>query len=361
MADTAVKALTTLKELTPEWLTNRLHQLGHLSNERVSAIQKTQVFSNNAQSAQIEITYSAHSNLTKAPNRLFVKVASPDFPWNHVEFDFYTRIAPEMQQKRPNFSWPFPTCYDAVYSEGESGAHLLLEDLSTTHISADAPLPSTPIQAQMIIEGLAAFHAYWWEDGRLGGEIGQRQTAESLAKMIQWAKGNFAKWSIFMGERLSKKRGTVLEAVFTDWPALRKERILKGQGITLVHRDTHPLNFLYPRNEETDRIKIIDWQSWRVDSALDDLAYMMACHWYPEYRQRLERPLLEHYHQQLLLHGVKDYDWELCWYDYRASVIRCLFFLIGSWHEKRPSAMWFERLEKGLLAFDDLGCMELLA
>ncbi|MGD2078946.1 MAG: aminoglycoside phosphotransferase, partial [Chloroflexota bacterium] len=108
-------------------------------------------------------------------------------------------------------------------------------------------------------------------------------------------------------------------------------------------------------------VRIVDWQSWRVDTGTDDLAYMMACHWYPEYRARWERPLVEGYHRALLTYGVVDYPWPACWYDYRASVIRCLFFLLGSWHPARPASMWWERLEKGLLAYEDLGCAELLA
>ncbi len=367
MVETADMALTHLNDITPEWLTQRLRQAGYLPSGRVLSIYRSRVFSNNAESAQIEIDYSADSDISLAPNRLFVKVAHPDFTWNQVEFDFYTRLAPEMQQKRPNIVWPFPFCYDAVYCEGEPGAHLLLEDLSTSHVSADVPLPPTPIQAQGVIDGLAAFHGYWWQDSRLGVEVGRRQTAESLEEMIQWARGNFERWVAYMGARLSSERKAILAAVFNDWPALRKERVLNGQGLTLVHRDTHPLNFLYPRDgssSSTDEVgcnvKIVDWQSWRVDSGTDDLAYMMACHWYPDYRQQVERPLIERYHQQLLVHGVSDYNWELCWYDYRASVIRCLFFLLASWNEKRPVTMWWDRLEKALLAFEDLDCMELL-
>jgi thiamine kinase-like enzyme len=355
------EVLTSLDGVTPEWLTGRLRVSGCLQVGQVTSVEHRRIFSNNATSAVIAIDYSAETNLKEAPRSLFVKVANPGVPWNRVEFDFYTTIVPEMQRERPDIAWPIPYAYDAAYSEDESGAYLLLEDLSLSHVAADTPVPPTPTEAQQVVEGLAAIHAYWWQDERLGNEVGQRQTAETLQEMIQWARGNFAKWSVYVGERLSPDRRKLLELIFQDWPALRKQRVLEGKGLTLVHRDTHPLNFLYPRQEGTGGVKIVDWQSWRVDSGMDDLAYMMACHWYPEYRHRLERPLLEHYHQQLLAHGVRDYDWELCWYDYRASVVRCIFFLVGGWDERRPATMWWERLEKGLLAFEDLGCQDLMA
>lgn len=349
------EVLRRLEELTAEWLAERLRNNGYLPVGDIVGVRLERVFSNNASSAVVGVDYSAGVDASSSPQSLFVKVANPGVVWNRVEFDFYTRIVPEMQRERPDMLWPFPYCYDAAFTEDGSAAHLILEDLSSTHVAADAPLPPTPEQAAQVVDGLAAFHAYWWEDERLGVEIGQRQTAESLEEMIEWARGNFEKWSAYVGERLSTERRAMLERVFADWPERRKARVLAGKGLTLVHRDTHPLNLMYPRETGKGQVKIVDWQSWRVDTATDDLAYMMACHWYPEYRARLERPLVERYHQRLVEHGVRDYDWEQCWYDYRASVIRCLFFLIGSWHEKRPSTMWWERVEKGLLALEGFG------
>lgn len=35
-------------------------------------------------------------------------------------------------------------------------------------------------------------------------------------------------------------------------------------------------------------VRLIDWESWRVDTATDDLAYMMAMLRYPDRRRRME-------------------------------------------------------------------------
>jgi hypothetical protein len=43
--------------------------------------------------------------------------------------------------------------------------------------------------------------------------------------------------------------------------------------------------------------------AWRVDVATDDLAYMMALHWFPDHRRRFERHLLDHYHTALIANG----------------------------------------------------------
>jgi hypothetical protein len=105
-------------------------------------------------------------------------------------------------------------------------------------------------------------------------------------------------------------------------------------------------------------VKLIDWQSWRVDTGTDDLAYWMACHWPLEQRVLLERDLLKRYHQRLIELGVKKYDWADCLYDYRASVIRCLFFLMVAWSPAQWGAgVWWGRVQKGIAAFKAWDCV----
>ena len=48
---------------------------------------------------------------------------------------------------------------------------------------------------------------------------------------------------------------------------------------------------------------------------------MMAVHWYPERRRRLERPCLARYPAALVAHGVRGYDFDTLWRDYRLSVL----------------------------------------
>jgi hypothetical protein len=59
-----------------------------------------------------------------------------------------------------------------------------------------------------------------------------------------------------------------------------------------------------------DSLRLIDWDAWRLDLGAEDLAYMMALHWYPERRRRVEMPLLRRYHEALTSHGVSGYGFE---------------------------------------------------
>ena len=73
--------------------------------------------------------------------------------------------------------------------------------------------------------------------------------------------------------------------------------------MTIVHGDAHVWNCFLPRDGAGD-VRLFDWDGWRIGIASSDLAYMMALHWYPNRRRRLERPLLDRYHATLVAYGV---------------------------------------------------------
>lgn len=210
-------------------------------------------------------------------------------------------------------------------------------------------------------DAFAQLHAFWWEHPKLGQTFGEKQTQERIIQFLNSAQARLNDFVNFMGERLTKTQQIILQAVVSTWPARRKERLIQGQGITLVHRDPHPLNLLYSYEVDNARVKLIDWQSWRVDTGTDDLAYYIACHRPFEVREKIESPLIQRYHQQLLHFGVENYTWDECWYDYRASVIRCLFFLIGAWSPIQwQRGWWWAKITQGMEVFEHLNCMELL-
>jgi hypothetical protein len=47
-----------------------------------------------------------------------------------------------------------------------------------------------------------------------------------------------------------------------------------------------PRCFEAHKNGERDDVRLFDWDSWRIDAGSDDLAYMIAMHWYPDRRRR---------------------------------------------------------------------------
>jgi hypothetical protein len=92
-----------------------------------------------------------------------------------------------------------------------------------------------------------------------------------------------------------------------------------------------------------------------------DLARFIALNWYPERRRALERGLVRRYHDGLLQRGVQGYGWDDCWRDYRLDVIDNLSMPVWMWSGgKIGPEVWWDKLEKTVLAVEDLGCAELL-
>jgi aminoglycoside phosphotransferase (APT) family kinase protein len=129
---------------------------------------------------------------------------------------------------------------------------------------------------------------------------------------------------------------------------------------TIVHGDAHAWNSLLPRDGGAD-VRLFDWDLWDVGIATDDLAYLMALHWYPDRRRHLERPLLDAYHDALIASGVRDYDRAALDADYRQSVLFTIMLPVWQATNNIPPVIWWNNFERIMLAADDLGCRGLLA
>ena len=88
---------------------------------------------------------------------------------------------------------------------------------------------------------------------------------------------------------------------------------------------------------------------------------MMAPHWLPDHRRRYERALLDHYHTELLAHGVTGYDREALDDDYRLSVLWQITTPVWQARNNIPSGIWWHHLERIFMAVDDLRCHDLLS
>jgi Ecdysteroid kinase-like family len=161
-----------------------------------------------------------------------------------------------------------------------------------------------------------------------------------------------------VGDRLSRERRDLFERVLHAAPRLLA-RYHSHRNVTIVQGDAHVWNSFLPRNGGDD-VRLFDWDLWRIDVASDDLAYMMAMHWYPDLRRRIERPLLDRYHAALVAHGVRGYDRRALDDDYRLSALWHITTPVWQATNDIPPVIWWNNLERILLAVDDLGCRDLL-
>jgi hypothetical protein len=344
-------------QLDADDLTERLRGSGALPSGRVTGVtpgeRRTTIVST---ILPLSVAYSADAP-ADAPRSLILKTHRTGLSVGLAtvgerEVAFYRDAAPLMPRG------PFPRCYDAMYSDGRF--HLVLEDLSETHtILTEWPLPPDDEACGRIVDTWAAFHAFWWRHPRLGRDIGAFADAAMVAKAAAEYRERYARFAASLGDRLwPDARAIYAKALATiEW---RGDPGRLYTTYTLAHGDAHVWNLFYPRPGTDDGIRIIDWDAWRIRRAVDDLAYMMAVHWYPAQRARLEATLLERYHQALCAGGVRDYDLDRLREDYRYGVIASLAIPVWQMTVGLHTSIWWPHVNRLVSAFNDLDCSALL-
>jgi hypothetical protein len=210
------------------------------------------------------------------------------------------------------------------------------------------------------VRARARFHAAWWDDPRLGTSIGTWLDDEALNQQTERLASKFVGFADRLGDRLSPERRALYARVLDAVPRLLL-RYTSHRNVTIVQGDAHVWNCFLPQHGGADDVRLFDWDSWRIDTGTDDLAYMMALHWYPERRRRFEQPLLDAYHATLMAHGVRGYDRRALADDYRQSVLWQITIPVWQAAIDLPPLIWWSHLERIMLAVDDLDCRELLA
>ena len=299
------------------------------------------------------------NDATDAARSVILKTPHPDrmdTGWNggRQEVAFYTDVAASLPR------CIVPRCFEAHCDPTTRSWHLLLEDLTDTHALATTwPLPPAMEECERIVDAWARFHAAWWDDPRLGSSIGTWRDAAASDRMLRDLAAHFSRFVDRLGDRLPHERRMLYERLLDAGPRLLR-RYHTHRNVTLVHGDAHAWNVFLPRDGGDD-LRLFDWDGWRIGIAASDLAYMMALHWYPDRRHRLERALLDRYHATLLAHGVRGYDRQSLAGDYRwAALWQMATPVWQAAHNIRPG-IWWNHMERIFPAIDDLGCRDLLA
>ena len=184
-------------------------------------------------------------------------------------------------------------------------------------------------------------------------------TRAASDRMLQELAEHLARFVDRLGDCLSHERRTLYERLLDAGPRLL-QRYHTHRNVTLIHGDAHVWNVFLPRDGGDD-LRLFDWDGWRIGIATSDLAYMMALHWYPDRRHRLEPALLDRYHATLLAHGVRGYDRPSLDDDYRWAVLWQMATPVWQAAYDIPPVIWWNHMERIFLAIDDLGCREMLA
>jgi hypothetical protein len=339
------------------YLTEVLQRSGALPTGRVREV-TVQDARNTLLSAIVRLRLVYEGDAPAAPRTLILKTLLPErqrLGWNagQQEVAFYAKVAPQTP------AGLLPQCFDAVSSADGMAWHLLLEDLADTHFIVTAwPLPPGMQDAARIVQARARFQAAWWDHPALGVSIGEWTTPGEIDGVVARFGEKFSAFADRVGDVLTPERRQFYERLVADTPRLYG-RYLAKRNMTLVHGDGHFWNCFLAK--DGSGVKFFDWDCWRADVGTDDLANMIAMHWYPDRRHRFESTLLDLYHETLVAQGVRGYDRRALGDDYRLSVLWQAMTPVWQAGIDLPAQIWWNNFERIMAAVDDLGCRELLS
>lgn len=351
--------ISHIQQITKEWLTSVLTQSGALTQGTVSSFELNMGRGNWSTSAKIGVQYGVGAQ-GSLPAKLFLKMVQIDLEdesFGSSEVDYYTRDYVGLAGA------PLIRCYDAVFSEKEQRYHLLLDDLSETHIEAGQKVPALSY-GLALAEGLATLHAHWWGEQRLAQAQAPIHSPEHIRQFIAIAQPGVAHILNRFSAELKPEWIQLLPSLYTQHPKALIQRTHNPNGFTLIHGDVGQQNILVPQKGDHP-LYIIDRQpfNWSLTSWLGvyDLVYAMVLDWEIETRRKLEIPILQHYHHWLIQKGVQAYSWEQLLEDYRLCVVITVYvateYCRGGVNE-RWIPVWLPMLQKSLTACEDWRCSQ---
>lgn len=353
--------ITNSEQITNEWLTFSLSQSGALTHGTVTSFALGAGKGNWSTNGSLIVTYSADAR-GSLPKRLFLKMANTDLgdgeSFDDSEVNYYTRDYVDV----PNA--PLLRCYAAAYSAGLQRYHLLLDDVSETHIVAGDKKPTLEY-GLALAEGFAILHARWWGEKGLAQAGASMHSAAHIQTFVDIAEPGMGHIVSRFSSELKQHWGSLMRELFAKHPQAMLQRIQDPNGFTLIHGDPGEQNILVPRVGNRP-IYIIDRQpfNWSLTIWLGvyDIAYAIVLDWDAELRRQVEIPILKYYHETLLKNGVTNYTWEQLYDDYRLCVAICVYiateYCRGGINE-RWVHVWLLMLQRSLTACDDLNCSQL--
>jgi aminoglycoside phosphotransferase (APT) family kinase protein len=223
------------------------------------------------------------------------------------EIYFYRELAGRLPISRPR-------CYHAeIEGDGPQFA-LILEDMAPAQ-QGDQLAGCSPEVARAAVVELAKLHGPTWCDDTLRGraliaEPSRARAAQGRELYAQMLPAFLARFA----PRLARDEQEIIAAVAKSNgpPHAYPER-----PFALVHIDYRLDNLLIDARVSPPRVSVVDWQSLVLGSPLSDVAYFLGASLLPDVRRPVERGLVRAYYDALLTLGVRGYDWEQCWDDYR--------------------------------------------
>jgi len=344
--------------LTPEWLTAALHDAGHpevaVSDVAVEAIGTGQT----GCSFRVSVNFAEHTDL---PSTFVAKLPADDPSVRQrvaggyrAEVAFYDTVAATVHV-------PLPRCYVSTISEDGQAFVLLLEDLSPAR-QGDQIAGCSPDHARAGAVALAGLHGPRWCDPSWHDftatalQAADAKQAIGLGDVARMAADLFLER---LGGRMSQEDRVTLDAYperTAPWLLARPERF------SLLHGDYRLDNLMFAPDDAS--VIVVDWQTLSVGLPARDLAYFVSTSLPPDVRASHEHALVAAYHAALMAWGVRHYDLNECFADYRLGMLQApLIATLGtafSSTTERGDQMMLVMLERACAAIRELDTFALI-
>lgn len=270
------------------------------------------------------------------------------------EVRFYGLIDTLSAETYPNI----PRCINRFINEDESNTYLVLEDLSETHQSYEMVDFSRLENWKTALSAIANFHKRFTHQLTADQIQAYADAPGEVAVYIEKLESAFIQFKMDHTHRVA---GPVLTLMERSIPLIRAveiekaARVQNNQLTTILHRDAHVKNFLYPRAADVPAV-IVDWQFWGLGVGTFDLRHLLGSALKENlrsYQEELVRYYYDHYRDGLDV----DYAWEDCWLDYRKGIIDNLFMPVWQYTGFGwDVAHWGKTLEASVENYYALGC-----
>jgi len=353
-----------IDEITTAWLTEALTAKAALGGARVAAFEAEPVGAGVGflgVVARLALRYDREA--PDAPLSVIAKLPSPDpgarlitttFRHYEKEVRFYEQMAGQNSLRAP------ATYYEAFDPESGDFA-LLMEDLAPAR-NGDQLAGLAIDDARTAVIALGRMQAQWWNKPALHDfdwlPAFNDPAMLGLESVFAQCWGPYRD---FVGERMPAELLPIGDRMTTTIG--RMMHALTAKPCTLVHGDYRADNFFFC--EGPSPFAVVDWQIVIKGLGAFDLAYMLAGNLSVEDRRKHEAYLVRLYHHTLVEGGVRDYDFEACWLDYRTCVLMAWIWPvigIGALDpaNERGVAFFFEWSRRACTAVVDLKAYELL-
>lgn len=356
---------STMAEITPEWLTLALRANGHITGSVTAADKVTigQGVGILGELARVTLTYSQPE--PTGPKSLIAKIPTADPGGKGIAqmLGFYEKEARFYNELCTNIGVRAARGYFAGGDPATISYVVLMEDLGALPIG-DQIAGASAEECRTLIAEMARLHARWWGTPALDAldwippinsptiKFAALAYAQSLEPFMQK-----------FGEHLTDhQKQFAMKYLYRMNPM---QDYFASGAATLCHGDLRLDNVFWGSPDGSSPVTLIDWQIAIKGRGPYDVAYFLSQSVDPAIRAANEESILKDYHRGLLDQGVKEYSFDQCWDDYRASTMGCLNYPITAGGSidlanERGLELATKMLDRSLSAIMDLKAYEIL-